>query len=92
MIKTNFYTKVALAVLAQALPYAAFAQLAQPDTIYKQTFDDEASFMTMTLVDADKNGKQWEFDQDGYKKGYAQALHNFDFDSDNWLITPDLNL
>ena len=60
MIKTNFYTKVALAVLAQALPYAAFAQLAQPDTIYKQTFDDEASFMTMTLVDADKNGKQWD--------------------------------
>ena len=54
MIKTNLYTKVALAVLAQALPYAAFAQLAQPDTIYKQTFDDEASFMTMTLVDADK--------------------------------------
>lgn len=92
MIKTNLYTKVALAVLAQALPYAAFAQLAQPDTIYKQTFDDEASFMTMTLVDADKNGKQWDFDQDGYKKGYAQALHNFDFDSDNWLITPDLNL
>ena len=59
MIKTNLYTKVALAVLAQALPYAAFAQLAQPDTIYKQTFDDEASFMTMTLVDADKNGKRY---------------------------------
>ena len=92
MKRNNFYTKVALAVLAQGLPFTAWAQLAQPDTVYSQPFDDASSFMTMTCVDADGNGVNWEFDQAGYKKGYARVLHNYDFDSDNWLITPNIEL
>ena len=89
---TNFYTKAALAFLSVGAPLTASAQLAQPDTLYYQPFDDASSFLTMTCVDADKNGHQWEFDQSSYKKGYARVLHNYNFDSDNWLITPGISL
>lgn len=53
---------------------------------YDQKFDSEEDFNTFTVIDSNADGKAWE-----YWQGYARLFYS-DRPSDDWLISPALNL
>lgn len=59
------------------------------DVPYLQTFDDYASTELFTVIDANNDGKTWQYDD--YHQ-FMSILYNTTLDMDDWLITPPLKM
>ena len=94
MHMTNFYKQLAFGLIAATSPLAMKAQVAVPDTVYRQDFNYRAEdgMMSMTVVDADGSGHSWE-DTNISGNGLAvNIMSGTNIDADDWLITPDIAL
>lgn len=81
----NYPCKTAfLAAAISFIPLCANADIAPP---YRQSFDSDADFATMTVIDANKDGTTWLWDTDK-----AKISFNAQNDMNDWLITPAITL
>lgn len=80
----NLHTMLCCALLAAGLPTTA-------QTVYEQQFNDSASFRTMTVIDSNNDSITWMY-RYSYGEGYAQCQYKNGVASDDWLITPGIQL
>lgn len=81
------------ALLLTAMPFTAFGQTEAADTIYKQGFNTQQEFNTMTVIDRDADSNStWAWGPAGYNKGYAWSSYSNSADRNNWLLTPAIQL
>ncbi|MCM1451757.1 MAG: choice-of-anchor J domain-containing protein [Clostridium sp.] len=70
------------------LPLLAASALSAEGQVWSETFDDEASLSQFTIIDANNDGKTWEYN---YQHS-ARITYNGSLDMDDWLISPAITL
>lgn len=56
---------------------------------WTETFSSAGSFAAFTVIDANNDGKTWEYNS---TNSYLRISYNSDIDMDDWLITPEFSL
>lgn len=57
---------------------------------YKNTFDDQQSINAFTIIDANNDGKTWEWN--GWNGGHLRATYSYDIAANDWILTPAFHL
>ncbi len=81
----------ALAVLGVQAKFAAPSRGGEtvPKIVYSETFDSLEAFRTFTVIDANNDKTTWRYNKD---KRHAECLYSSKEQTDDWLITPEIDL
>lgn len=85
-MKKNYTILPALLIAAAMSAPSAGAALSVP---WSETFETESSLSAFTIIDANNDGKKWEYTSN-YKA--VRVSYNSDLDMDDWLISPAITL
>lgn len=87
-----------LTLLATAMSlYGGMAMAQDPVVLYSQDFSEPDCFSSLTVVDANNDGKTWKWKSEynfstGENDTYATAEYSRDNAADDWLFLPALEL